>query len=388
MIAIVACGTNRDLIVADQVAPSVSATPVARIAIPSTTPLPATAPRRPTAAPTAIPPPFTPIAGLFLDARPAQPVTPVVLPALPAATIALDVSGRANETLVFDTETQSVTNLQRGFRGSFSPDGTRMSWIRITPQPWGELMLLDLVTGERRLLGVGLDSAPWIDEDTLLSVDATARARTAVDVATGRATAAPTFDPASQPFASEVRAGLRLVPISDGPPAAYELRRIEDDVVLLRFEAEAASFAADRELVVATPAGGTDLSANIFLVDVDGASATFVASTRLAHRPLIALSANDEFVVWSDRFCSADGTTHVYERATSEVRAYNGAGWSVITPAGLLAIGEFGAHALFDLGTGSYTTVLPSLQQDVSWSPDFRYASVGAELEHSSRCPS
>lgn len=384
-----ACGTNRDLIVVDEATPVASpargavAVPTTIAPIPSATPTPRP-PRVPLAVPP--PPPLTPILGLFADPRPVVVASRVTLPPVPAPTIVVAPASRPDETLLFDVETQTVANLGRGFRGEFSPDGTRMSWVRITPQPAGEVRLIDLATGEQRRLGVGVDSAPWIDDATVLSVNATANARTAIDVETGIARPAPTFDPANEPFLSEVRGALQLVQISDGVPAVFEVRNRASGEMWLRLEAEAARFSGDGELVIAAPAAAPDLDSNIFLVDVDTATATFVASTQLVSRSLIALSATPEFIAWSHRFCAADGTLRLFDRATSEVRDVEVSAWTVLTPDNQLALGEFGARALFDLNAGRYTAVLPGPQNEVTWSPDYRYASVGAELEHGSRC--
>jgi hypothetical protein len=262
-----------------------------------------------------------------------------------------------------------------------------MSWVRITPAPAGDVRVLELTTGEQRRLGTGVDSAPWIDDETVLSVNSTATARIAIDVTTGTARTAPIFVPASEPFTSEVRGAFQLVLLSDGLPARYELRDRPSGSMLLRFEAEAAGLAGDGELVLATPASGAELDTNIFLVDVESATATFVASTQLGSRPLIVLSATDGFIARSHRFCTADATIQVFDRSRSTILEVVGVGWAELTPTNDLAIGEFGARSIVDLETGEFTTVLPGDQNEVNWSPDDRYASVGAQLEHGSRCP-
>jgi hypothetical protein len=334
-----------------------------------------------------VPPPLTPIAGLFLDPRASEVTERITLPQLPPPTFESASAGALDQTLLFDAATGSVANLGAGFRGWFSPDGTRMAWVGITADPVGELRVIDLETRTERAIGPGVDTAPWADDETVVTINRTGTTRLGINVDTGAITVAPPFNPPGEPFTAQVRGELKLLPISDGSPATFELRQLASREMLLRFEAEAAAFAGERELVIATPAVGTDQTSNLFLVDVDQATATFVASTRITVRSLIAVSATEQQVAWTDAFCSANATLRAFDRVTSEIREYAGADWAVLTPNDDLAIGEFGARALFDLETGAYTTVLPSTQLEVNWSHDYRYASVGAELEHGSRCP-
>ena len=337
--------------------------------------------------PTPVPLPLTPIAGLFSDPRPLAATDQRELPPQPASTFEPILTARLDQTLLFDLEAETTAELGAGFRGWFSPDGTRMAWVGITPAPVGELRVLDLETRVVQAVGPGVDSAPWVDNETVLTINRTGTARLGINVDSGAITVSPTFDPPGEPFTAEVRGDLRLLPTSDGVPATFEVRQLGTVEALLRFEAEAAAFAGERELVIATPAVGTNLTSNIFLVDIDQATATFVASAQLSVRSLIAVSATERYVAWTDSFCHTDATTRVFDRATSEAREYDTPVWSVLTPDDQLALGEFGARALFDLETSTYSAVLPSAQLEVNWSPDYRYASVGAELEHGSRCP-
>lgn len=381
----VACGTNRDIIEGDAATPRATATS-ATTASPTATPAPAPDPIR-TPLPMPTPLPLTPIQGLFTDPRSVVIVDREALPPLPTATVGLDSNTRIDDTILFDIDTQTATNLGRGFRGEFSPDGTRMTWVRITPEPAGEVRLIDLSTGEEQRLGSGVDSAPWIDNATVLSVNEMANARIAINVTTGVTGPAPKFDPANEPFVSEIQGDLQLVQISDTLPAVYEVRDRSSGAMQLRFEAESATLAPDGALIIATPATDPDLESNIFLVDVDAATATFVASTTLEARPLIALSATPTLVAWTHRYCATDSSARVFNRVTLEVSEVTGAGWAVLTPENLLALGEFGARALLDTTDLTYTAVLPTPQTRVNWSPDYRYASVGAQLEEGSRCP-
>lgn len=154
----------------------------------------------------------------------------------PDATFDLDAATRLDDTLLFDRASGAATNLGRGFRGSFSPDSTRMAGVRITSEPTGEVRLIDLETGDQQRLGHGVDSAPWIDDQTVLSVDEGARNGIVIDVESGQRELAPSFDPPDEPFASQLRGDLKLVRITRRLPFVFELRRVEDGAVLMRFE--------------------------------------------------------------------------------------------------------------------------------------------------------
>jgi hypothetical protein len=62
----------------------------------------------------------------------------------------------------------------------------------------------------------------------------------------------------------------------------------------------------------------------------------------------------------------------------------------LLTPAGLLAAGSFGATALIDPKMASFVTVIPGTPDgwagDVSWSSDYRFASHGPYGGHGGIC--
>ena len=58
------------------------------------------------------------------------------------------------------------------------------------------------------------------------------------------------------------------------------------------------------------------------------------------------------------------------------------------TPDGHMIDGIFGGNALIDPATLTWDVVPPGGSTDVSWSPDYRYASRGEQPGHGGYCPS
>ena len=88
--------------------------------------------------------------------------------------------------------------------------------------------MLDLATGAIHEIGPGVDSAPWVDDETVLTINRTGTAQLGINVDTRATTVAPTFDPLGEPFTAKVRGDLKLLPITDrvshhlrGTPTPY-----------------------------------------------------------------------------------------------------------------------------------------------------------------------
>ena len=86
--------------------------------------------------------------------------------------------------------------------------------------------------------------------------------------------------------------------------------------------------------------------------------------------------------MWTDNYCFGPerGATRVYDRETGRITEFMDATLLPVSlnPNGLLVAGE-GAEVLVDIASQRFVaTVLENLF-DLSWSPDFRYASY-AEL--------
>ena len=93
-------------------------------------------------------------------------------------------------------------------------------------------------------------------------------------------------------------------------------------------------------------------------------------------------------VVWAHQYCDYDSaSTHVFDRASSEILKLDLRTWVELTPSGLLGTGGGrGAHALLDLDTTEWVTVLPNGLDDVRWSADYRFAMTGALVGHGGYC--
>jgi len=131
---------------------------------------------------------------------------------------------------------------------------------------------------------------------------------------------------------------------------------------------------------------------NIFIVKVTTGQAQFIATSRFSP-PSWPLGASADFVVWTEGYCgAAQGKTRVYDRRGGIVTELDQSLWVTMTPGGLIGAGEFGPAALIDPRSLQYVAVLPSKAGqtgpavDVSWSPDFKYASRGQAFGHGGYC--
>ncbi len=296
--------------------------------------------------------------------------------------------------MVYDIQTRTGIDLGTGSLGRFSPDSTRMAWIALPADPYGdgEAWMIDLRTMEKRDLGPGR-LAGFVDNDRAGVTRPSSNTTDVIDLATG------------------ARTSIDAIPFFPDPgyvttPDGYNLRREGTDpfssnrffltdprtgVELLQFDASQAMPAGKGSLAVATvpvPAGEPNLqgfrhgTTNVFLVDIATGKATFVA-TGVAFMQF-ALAANDEYVLWTDNYCE-NGKSRLYDRTTGAITEIEATLWPAFTPGGLIIDGAFGGSALIDPKTLRYVATIPS-GTDASWSPDYRYASRGISGGHGGVC--
>jgi hypothetical protein len=84
--------------------------------------------------------------------------------------------------------------------------------------------------------------------------------------------------------------------------------------------------------------------------------------------------------------------TRVLDRRTGAVTELDQSLWVTMTPGGLIGAGEFGPSDLIDPRTLQYVAVLPPQARqtgpaiDVTWSPDYKWASRGEPRGHGGLC--
>jgi hypothetical protein len=424
--------------------PSPTAT-ATRSPTPSRTPTPIPSPTpRPTPTPLPPIPEHLRVQGLFTDPRPTEPDVVVQLGPPPPSPFPPHVEGI---TTLYDLETLEVRTFGPGTNGVFSPDSRWMVWeARDDPyEGLATIRLLDLMSGEIRDLGPGHLAGPPVlagthppgvfspDARHLLyrAIDDGSSILRVLDLGSGEtrdlgpsAFVEGFIDSAhvALQFDNEILnifTGVRTSPESTGfdwrkPGIAgrYELggdvgpdprsgeiritlREHATGAEILSFDALTAGFAGANELLVLT--SWTGASTNLFLLDIESRVATFIATASL--RPLddffggragdIWYSANSRWVVWTEDYCfGKDGATRVYDRSTGQLTEIDDDALPVlaITQNGLLAVGSWGATAFVDPAPLRYALVVVDGQADVSWSPDYRYASIGVQLNHGGGC--
>ena len=358
-------------------------------------------PTQPT--PTALPPTPTAlqITGLFSEPRASEPDSYRRLPPRPPSAFQ---PWDGVSTVLYDTLTGDELNLGEGSFGRFSPDGMWMSWTAgpaYDPEKQ-ESWVIELATLERRSLAPG--NLLFYTDDSHALIQLRAGGLELVDLRTGER------EPADEQTAAEndarrlrVRGStldgkLRLQQDGVGTDNAhlYSLVEIKSGRAILEFEASTASLAGPGEIVLGTmPRDGT---INIFVVDISTGEATFIATsalTRLANWPLVA---NDDYIIWTEDNCAFPnpGMTRIFDRRTNSLTELDASlRWFKLTPDGLIARGDFGAHELIDPETLEYVVVVPGVDPqapvsgsgpDVSWSPDYRYVSRGFAGGHGGLC--
>ena len=352
--------------------------------------------------PSATPEPTRPpgeigVIGLFTEPRPSPPVTTRALPAAPASAFA---PWDGVSTMLYDIAAMGETNLGPGTAGSFSPDGSKMAWVAggaTAPNP--EVKLYDLKTLQTRSLGPGR-TADWFDNNRIIAFLPGGNNRGLINIVSGQREPIPSVssaDAAAQTLADGTRLRRRQkgeVTFPGQPYGAFITTftlLAADGRTLLEFDAFDARPAGPGELVVATtplPSG----TINIFIVKVTTGQAQFIATSRFSP-PSWPLGASADFVVWTEGYCgAAQGKTRVYDRRGGIVTELDQSLWVTMTPGGLIGAGEFGPAALIDPRSLQYVAVLPSKAGqtgpavDVSWSPDFKYASRGQAFGHGGYC--
>jgi hypothetical protein len=342
-------------------------------------------------------PPRVEVIGLFVEPR--DPPTVVSRPLgerPPSSFRAWDGSA----TVLYDVEAGTEKFLGLGQGGRFSPDSTRMAWIRGSADQIGEAILLDLATMEQQTLG-SARLVTWVDDSHVaLGIGNNTEV---IDLATGTRTfveGLPYYQPSDTVTTPD---GYALRQQDDSeypfPLSSFSLVDPATGELLLSFEAHDAVPAGPRWLAVATEVqfsgpvlihGYQDGTVNIFLVSVETGEASFVA-TSLWGQPNWPLAADAHHVAWTDAFCTVnDGvdnrTTKVFDRSTGEIADLGQSLWLTgFTDDGVLATGAFGPQALIDLDAPRYRTVLPG--GEPKWSPNWRYASIGRTFGHGGLCP-
>lgn len=337
----------------------------------------------PTAEPTVAPEPID-VTGLFDE--PGARITPsssITLPERPAPSFP---EQPPINTILYDVERMTATDLGPGTLGQFSPDGRWMAWTA-----GGMVQVLELATGVRRTVGPGT-FVNGVSNDTVVAGEV------AYDIETGEPSA-PTY-PVNLPNAQGDLA-LRLVEGTGGSTGAtYEYLVVRmlpggSDTPILRFRAYVARFAGEGELIVATDiqSGAENPSSfpfapgtrNLFTVDIATGQATFVATISVLGG--VPFSASERYITLTEDYCSTDDATILLDRGTGEATRIIGGSWIEVTPTNLLGDGwGFGPQALIDPAMMEYLAVLPGPNVDVRWSADYLYASTGGTGGHGGHC--
>lgn len=348
----------------------------------------------PTVLPSPTVSPSPTVKGLFTDPRPTVPNATRSLGEKPAGFPPWDGSS----TMVYDVVDGVEMNLGTGSLGNFSPDSTRMVWLA-GPDPihGGEAWMIDLSTNEKRSLGPGRFAA-FIDNGRVGIVLPGSNNSEILDLRSGQREPVARI-PSAQPTDTVVTPDgyeLRKESRSDYPflENAFVLSDPRTGRLLLEFEAYQVFPAGPRSLVVAMPpvlSGPPDSlgyqrgTVNIFIVDIAAGRAEFVATSAYTP-PAWKLAADTAYVLWTDDYCGQPpGKTRLYDRRAGTITELNASLWATFTPDGLIASGAFGARELIDPATLQYTAVIRKAG-DVSWSPDYRYASVGIWGGHGGQC--
>lgn len=377
--------------------PTATASPTSELST-TPTPQPTESPATPTPTPTPTPDLTATVTGLFSDPRPRDPDAIVQLGPQPASP--LPEHDRLSVVL-YDTQLHTVRVFGPGRMGVFSPDSRHMAWEE-WPQDRDEpatLHVIDLHTGDIRNLGLSRGVRRFEDDRHVrITAYYSLREQLLVDIYTRERKQIGDIAAYTPPSPSD-RYGLTST--TEDSRRTFHIFDKAPGIRLFTIEARAASFASEHELVVLIDAG--EGFANIFLLDLDTRVATFVATSAAEpfRFPKIPLIANASYVVWTPSYCNGSyyfnsgdsnsierGNTTIYNRATGAITEFaDSALWIAgFTPDGRLIDGGFGGTALIDPTTLTWDTVLPPGTGDVTWSPDYRYASRGEPSGHGGPC--
>lgn len=320
--------------------------------------------------------------------------------------VTLDDSGAVEHTwdgestMLYDTAAAgTATNLGPGTVGQFSPDGTRMVWVALDEPSLGsgEAWLIEIASGERRMLGEGR-LAQFVDDQR---VGVTSGNSTEIiDLATDERETVDGIPNSGDPFTEVTPDGyaLRQEYASDYPfpVSTWFLTDPDANRLLLKFEAFRAVPAGHGTLAVATSlnfigeadaSGHRNGTTNVFLIDIATGEATFIATAPWA-RLNWPLAANDSYVAWTGDFCADEpGLTTLYERGSGELRQLDASLWvRAITDEDVLVAGGFGPKKLIDLERKEYRFSLEAAG-DTTGTADYGYISAGRFGGHGGLCP-
>jgi hypothetical protein len=302
-------------------------------------------------------------------------------------------------TMLYDTLTGVATNLGPGTVGNFSPDGSKMAWVAIRDgtRGEGEAWMIEIASGERRMLGVGR-LAQFVDDR---HAGITRGNNTEIiNVETGEREMVEGIPNRGDPYTEMTPDGyaLRQQYASEYPyPASkWSLTDPRSNRLLLKFDAFRAVPAGHGALAVATPlnyigepdaSGHRSGTTNVFLVDIASGEATFIATAPWA-RLNWPLAANDSYVAWTGDFCAdKQGLTTLYERDSRRLLELEASLWlQGIAEKNVLVAGAFGPKEIIDLEQLTYRFSLAGAG-DTTGTADARYVSAGRYGGHGGLCP-
>jgi len=338
--------------------------------------------------------PAVEVTGLFMEPRP-QPDAVLV----PLQDAAVEHTWDGESTMLYDTAAGTATNLGPGTVGRFSPDGTRMVWVALDEASLGsgDVWLLDIASGERRMLGEGR-LAQFVDDQR---VGVTSGNSTEIiDLATDERETVEGIPNSGDPLTEVTPDGyaLRQEYASDYPfpVSMWFLTDPGSNRLLLKFEAFRAVPAGHGTLAVATSlnfigepdaTGHRNGTTNVFLVDIATGEATFTATAPWA-RLNWPLAANDSYVAWTGDFCADEpGLTTIFDRGSGNLRQLDASLWvQAITDEDVLVAGAFGPKELIDLEQKEYRFSLEAAG-DTTGTADYGYISAGRFGGHGGLCP-